>query len=240
MATEIEMKTLTCPGPPEHEFQIPKGRGRPPRYCDDHDPKKDSSRKGGEKVTEQPRPRPRPKPAEAKSGGGETKSRPRPAPRVEPTPKDPKDVPSTGDDKATMSESGKIERVSKSVPKVGTPDTGSRAKGESAANRAVAVQSDDAIPRGVRGRPMAKLEFSASELVPTGQYANVTIGPVRATVWIDLDRELGEDDTYFSTDEATKLVKAANELAEHIEGSVIAVQREIVLMNLQEDGNGKS
>jgi hypothetical protein len=238
MATETEMKTLTCPGPPEHEFQIPKGRGRPPRYCDEHDPKKggakvENNKQGGEEVSEtKPKPRPRPGAKSEKTTNGETSTRPRPAPRLHPPAKE---DPTPGDDKATMNDRGAMERL----PKSGTPDTQSRVKAESAANRAAAVQPDDVIPRGIKGRPMARLEFSASELIPTGQYANVTVGPVRVTTWIDLDREIGEDDPYFSTAEADLLVKAANELAEHIEGSVVAVQRDIVLANLQ-DEDGKS
>lgn len=34
------MKTKICPGPPEHEFEIPSGRGRPPTYCSEHKPVK--------------------------------------------------------------------------------------------------------------------------------------------------------------------------------------------------------
>lgn len=33
-------RTLTCPGPPEHTFEHKGGRGRPPKYCDEHKPVK--------------------------------------------------------------------------------------------------------------------------------------------------------------------------------------------------------
>lgn len=37
------MKTLTCQAEPNHEFQHPGGRGRPPLYCDEHKPVKKPS-----------------------------------------------------------------------------------------------------------------------------------------------------------------------------------------------------
>lgn len=182
-------------------------------------------------MSETTRPRPRPKPTSEKSNGGEVKTRPRPAPRPKPTEKSELDNPTDGDDKATMSDRGRMEKITKS----GTPDTQSRVKGEQAQRRAESVQGEELWPRGIKGRPMIKLEFAASELIPTGQYANVTVGPVRATGFIDLDRDLDEDEPYFSQREADMIIKAANELAEHIEGSVVAVQRDIVLDNLQND-----
>lgn len=37
------MKTLTCKGPPEHTFEHPGGRGRPPSFCPEHKPVKKAS-----------------------------------------------------------------------------------------------------------------------------------------------------------------------------------------------------
>lgn len=37
-------KTRTCPGPPEHEFTYPGGRGRPPIYCAEHKPVKPAAK----------------------------------------------------------------------------------------------------------------------------------------------------------------------------------------------------
>ena len=104
MAETAEMKTLICPGPPEHTFEIPKGRGRPPRYCPEHkpDPKSNPNGKSEEekKVTETRKPPPRPAPP---AGG-------KPAPRVPPPlEKGPLDEATPGSDAATMTESGRCD-----------------------------------------------------------------------------------------------------------------------------------
>lgn len=44
-------KTLTCPGPPEHTFEHAGGRGRPPKYCNEHKPVKPASKSKTENVT---------------------------------------------------------------------------------------------------------------------------------------------------------------------------------------------
>lgn len=66
--------------------------------------------------------------------------------------------------------------------------------------------------------PMVQISFTASELIPTGQYANVTVGPATATKFV--------------TDDG-KLEKHMNDLAELIEAEVIAEQRVLVLESLQ-------
>jgi hypothetical protein len=241
MAEETEMKTLTCPGPPEHEFKIPKGRGRPPKYCDDHKAKNSTKE---EKVTDSEKTRARPRPG----GSGEnedkqeTRSRPgppgkRPAPRVTPDAKGPLDQSSDEGEKASTTDEGL-----RKMPPVGNADTQSRVKAEKAAKRTNEhVESVDtgAWPRGADGRPMAKITMTASELVPTGQYANVSVGPAQITAFVDLSRS-GE--IYFDEGERQVLISAMNELAEVVERDVIAVQRNLVLESIQEQivSNGKS
>lgn len=229
---EVEMKTLTCPGPPEHTFEIPKGRGRPPRYCEEHKPQ--SGEKKGEGKVESSRPAPgasRPKPGETRKAPPGARKAP---PRVSPPSgeKDLKDQAVAGEGKATMDESGTMRRL----PPLGKPDVQSRAKAESASNRNSAQHpdTDQSWPRGVTGRPMAKVEFSASELLPTGQYANVAVGPARITAFIDLDHAGDPEDGIFTKRELQILAQASNELAETIEGNVVAVQRNIVLTSLQD------
>lgn len=92
----------------------------------------------------------------------------------------------------------------------------------------------DPWPRGVNGRPMMRASFSASELIPTGQYANVAIGPCQVVAFIDVDREL-DGDGYFTSDEKETLAQALNELAEVVESDVVAVQRGLVEKSLQSD-----
>lgn len=71
------------------------------------------------------------------------------------------------------------------------------------------------------GLPLIEISVCASELIPTGEYANVTVGPVRMTKYI---RDPQDDDT---------LVEMINDMCELIEVGVVAEQRELVLQSLQ-------
>jgi hypothetical protein len=131
---------------------------------------------------------------------------------------------------------------------VGKQDQGSRSKADKAKERTndqVAQASPDSWPRGVNGNPMQKIVMTASELIPTGQYANVSVGPAQITAFVDSDKELELDDDghplpYFSAEQRATIAQAMNELAEIVEVDVIAVQRNLVLENLQEHvQNGK-
>lgn len=77
-----------------------------------------------------------------------------------------------------------------------------------------------AWPVDESGVPMVQISFTASELIPTGEYANVTIGPVTVTKFVPD----GDDDAL-----ATQL----NDLAALVESDCIAEQREIVVDSLQ-------
>ena len=120
---------------------------------------------------------------------------------------------------------------------MGEPDERSRAKAEKAGKRTeeqVAMLDAEAWPRGSAGKPMVKITMTASELIPTGQYANVSVGPAQITAFVDPDREIEEDNPYFDAEERATLAKALNELAEIVEGDVVAVQRNLVLESLQD------
>jgi len=125
--------------------------------------------------------------------------------------------------------------------KMGESDQGSRKKAESANQRGnQQLETLDSLgwPRGVRGQPMARIVMTASELIPTGQYANVSVGPAQITAFIDPDRTLKTDDgetlPYFTDEQRETMAQALNELAEIVEADVVAVQRNLVLENLQE------
>jgi hypothetical protein len=125
---------------------------------------------------------------------------------------------------------------------IGKSDTGSRPKAEAAVKRSEqeerageASRELQEWPRGAGGTPMMKAEMAASELVPTGQYANVVIGPCRVTFLIDPDRNLDEGEAYFTAKQRATVAQALNEMAEIVEGDVVAVQRNIVMENLQEE-----
>lgn len=87
----------------------------------------------------------------------------------------------------------------------------------------VRTERQGGIPIGSNGLPMIEISFTASDLFPTGDYANVVVGPATATRWI-------EDTDPESTDHISS---GLNKLAEAVEIDVIAEQREIVLTNLQ-------
>lgn len=130
---------------------------------------------------------------------------------------------------------------------IGKGDTQSRQKAEKAAERADAEikrQNETPLvnassngtswPTGVKGTPMMHCEMSAAELIPTGQYANVSVGPARVHFLIDPDRELRDDEDYFTPQQRATIAKALNEAAELVESDVIAVQRNLVLESMQE------
>lgn len=77
-----------------------------------------------------------------------------------------------------------------------------------------------AWPVSEDGIPMVQISFTASELIPTGEYANVTIGPVTVTKFVSD----GDDD---------HLAGELNHLAELVESDCIAEQREIVIESIQ-------
>lgn len=156
---------------------------------------------------------------------------PRRAPRITPTPKSKLDEPvesKEGEGKPTLDEG------IRKLPRPGEPDTQSRAKAERSADRATRQQPEERWPTTPDGRPLTRIEFSASELIPTGQYANVSVGPARITTFIDPLRAVEEGESYFQAGERENIVKAMNELAEMVEGEVVAVQRNIVLESIQE------
>lgn len=99
------------------------------------------------------------------------------------------------------------------------------------ANQAMESVDSDAWPRGENNKPMMRISMTASELIPTGQYANCVIGPAQITAFIDADRESG--DSFFSDKEKENLAKAINELAEVVESDVVATQRNLVLEAMQ-------
>lgn len=122
-------------------------------------------------------------------------------------------------------------RAAKSTTEtVGDADTGSRIKAQTSAARHDAEESaaSSGWPMTPDGRPMAKVEMAASELIPTGQYANIVVGPGRLTVFVD-----PRDADPFPEAERENVAKAMNLVADLVEVDVIAVQRALVLEAMQ-------
>lgn len=97
--------------------------------------------------------------------------------------------------------------------------TRSRAKAPNKTERRGERQQIESIhwPVDEDGQPMAQISFCASELIPTGDYANVVVGPVQVTKFVK-DENLAEQ---------------MNALAEMVESDCISEQRELVLGQIQ-------
>ena len=112
-----------------------------------------------------------------------------------------------------------------SAKTLGSGGTKSRSKAESAKER---NQHEAESWPTVDGRPLVKIQMQASEIVPTGQYANVSIGPAVITAFID------PENVGFSDEWKANVAQAVNELAEIVERDVVAVQRNLVHLSMQE------
>ena len=103
---------------------------------------------------------------------------------------------------------------------MGTPDTQSRTKADVAAKQANHQQTAterDGWPLTPDGRPMVRISMTAAELIPTGQYANVSVGPCQITAFIDPDAPAP-----FSDAQRENMAAALNQLAEIVEGDVVS------------------
>jgi hypothetical protein len=109
---------------------------------------------------------------------------------------------------------------------LGTGDRVTRAKANNAKERN--MQESESWPT-VDGRPLVKIQMQASELIPTGQYANVSIGPAVVTAYIDPEQPGG-----LPGDWKENVAEAVNDLAELVERDVVAVQRNLVLQSMQD------
>lgn len=87
------------------------------------------------------------------------------------------------------------------------------------------VDMSGSWPVDADGVPLLQISFTASELIPTGDYANVTVGPVTVTKFIP---DPQDDDA---------LAEELNGLAEVVEAKCISEQRELVLESLQSDAD---
>jgi hypothetical protein len=114
---------------------------------------------------------------------------------------------------------------------IGNQDTQSRGKAETAAKQAEKQQEtvSDGWPRTSDGRPMVRITMTASELIPTGQYANVSVGPCQIITYIDPDAPAP-----FTDVQRENMAAALNQLAEIVEGDVVSVQRNLVMESIQD------
>lgn len=112
--------------------------------------------------------------------------------------------------------------------KIGASDTKSRLQADHAANQGEKQSAIGGIPITADGRPMVLIEMAAAELIPTGQYANVSVGPAKISWWID---PLADEP--ISDGEKQTVAKALNDIAEICEVDVVAVQRNLVLESIQ-------
>lgn len=104
----------------------------------------------------------------------------------------------------------------------------SGAKSKSATDASTKNDVELMVPLAPDGKPLVMIEMAASELIPTGDFANITVGPARIRAWID-----PREDEPLTSKELENIAKATNHLAEVVEVDVVAVQRNLVLENMQ-------
>lgn len=92
----------------------------------------------------------------------------------------------------------------------------------------------DAHPRASDGHPLVRIEMAASELIRTGEFANVTVGPAKVTMFID-----PREEEPITSEIKENIVAAMNLLAEIVEVEVVGVQRELVLEALSADNKSE-
>jgi hypothetical protein len=81
-------------------------------------------------------------------------------------------------------------------------------------------QQSGGVPLTPDGRPMVKITVSGAELIPHGQFANISCGPCMFEVWVD---PLDEEPVHPTV--AQGIAKAANTLFDALYGDVLSVQR---------------
>jgi hypothetical protein len=127
---------------------------------------------------------------------------------------------------AARTRPGTAKSAGKAEPK-------SRAKAETAHKRSDDQQQEvldsGGWPRNPDGSPMTRIEIAAAELIPTGQFANVSVGPAKIVHFINAN-----DPEPISDAQKENIARGLNELAEVVEADVIAVQRNLVHESLQE------
>lgn len=132
------------------------------------------------------------------------------------------------------------KRTSRRIARTaGTPEKQSRQKAEAAKDRSNEVNKtgdpteQTAVPLTADGRPMVRILATSAELIPTGQFANVSVGPAQIIAYID-----PRNPKPFTDEELENIAKAVNVLSELVEVDVVGVQRTLVLENLQENVSG--
>lgn len=84
-------------------------------------------------------------------------------------------------------------------------------------------------PLTADGRPLAKITVAGAELIPHGQFANISCGPAMFEIWVDpLDEEP------VSNEVADGLAKAANKVFDALYGDVLSVQRALIQKSIEE------
>lgn len=131
------------------------------------------------------------------------------------------------------------KRTSRRIARTaGTPEKQSRQKAEFSKDRSnevnkTAEPGEFGVPLTADGRPMVRILATAAELIPTGQFANVSVGPAQIVAYID-----PRNPEPFTDKELENIAKAVNTLTELAGVDVIGVQRTLVLESLQENVSG--
>lgn len=123
-----------------------------------------------------------------------------------------------------------------SEPSIAQEEPKSRQKAKVAADRgkqqadlAERSATEAGPPMTSDGRPLSKITVAGAELIPHGQFANISCGPAMFEIWVDpLDEEPVSDEL------AAGLAKAANKVFDALYGDVLSVQRALIQQAIEQ------
>ena len=87
---------------------------------------------------------------------------------------------------------------------------------------------EEGVPLTPDGRPMARIMFQGAELIPHGQFANISCGPAQIQLWVD-----PQDSDPIPENVRENLAKGLNDIADVLYGHVLATQRTLIQEAIQ-------
>ncbi len=122
-------------------------------------------------------------------------------------------------------------RPTRTSPEVSTTISSESTKSRQKAN-ATAKRNEPHIenPLVIDGKRYVEVSFAAAELIPHGDWANISLGPAYIKMLVDPD-----DPNGIPQEQRENIARAVNEVAETVMGDILGLQRNIVLEALGKD-----